>query len=212
MSLRASGPPRALLWPGEGPGAPRRPGPRGQSRPGPCPWEGRERPVPPLPTINPLTGDRVSARCHGSLGLSPARGRLRGDFLFTLYPHTVRQAAAVLPDRHTQTRGLYSILVYENTFPTPVRNKVLPAPAVQPRELQALRSGAGWRQGCHRPGVLRAGSAPSSTKDGHTSHVSCSRGAGTAGRHPWDPTGPAASLLQGAQGLCRAGSAGTWVR
>lgn len=80
----------------------------------------------------------------------------------------------VLPDRDTHRHSLYSIHVYENTFRTPIHNKVLLDPAAPGAAADRATghsshsagwAGSGarlsWRQGWDKPGFLRAGSAPS---------------------------------------------------
>lgn len=179
--------------------------------------------VPPLPTINALTGDHISARCQASLELSPAQdlaplGLLRGNFLFcSLSSHGEANSHTSCPT-DTRRLSLYSIHFYENTFPTRVHNKVLPDPGAPTGRAAGSSghssgwagSGAGlrWWQGWHKLGGLRAGSAPfTAMKSAGTSHMSSSKGAGDSGQtcgtglHQAStptPANPTASLLQAA--------------
>lgn len=102
---------------------------RAEPAPGPCPREGQGAREPTLPTINPLTGDRLRARCHGSLGLNPPEGGFSA--FCSLSSHSEASSHASCPT-DTRRGSLYSIHVYENAFPTPVHNKLLPDPAGPP--------------------------------------------------------------------------------
>lgn len=131
-----------------------------------------------------------SARCHGSLGLSPPEGGFSA--FCCLSSHSEASSHASCPT-DTRRASLYSIHVYENAFPTPVHIKLLPDPTGP--------LGAEGGRGAGGPsGGLSSFQPPSTDTPRSCPPV---EGLGTAGR----ALGTGLHPSRGQRGLCRAGSA-----